>query len=202
MARVAAIVLAAGASLRFGSPKQLITLCGETLVERTVRVASEAGLDPILGVVSPQFPLANTPSGMTAVINHAALEGMATSIKCGLQALQNTTASLSGAIILACDQPSVTVDHLQHLALGGSDVLASAYAGRKGIPAYFPAGTFAQLFTLRGDTGARELLKNAKALDLPAGELDIDTIEDLQTARLLYERDAEDHRKSPLPKQL
>ena len=180
MARVAAIVLAAGASLRFGSPKQLITLCGETLVERTVRVASEAGLDPILGVVSPQFPLANTPSGMTAVINHAALEGMATSIKCGLQALQNTTASLSGAIILACDQPSVTVEHLQHLALGAQDVLASAYAGRKGIPAYFPIG----------------------ALDLPAGELDIDTIEDLQTARLLYELDAEDHRKSPLPKQL
>jgi CTP:molybdopterin cytidylyltransferase MocA len=44
-----------------------------------------------------------------------------------------------------------------------------------------------ELLTLRGDTGAREFLKAAKALSLLDGELDIDTIEDLDRARMLYE---------------
>ena len=191
MTRVAGIVLAAGASLRFGSPKQLIRLGGETLLARIIRVAFEAELDPIYGVVSAHFPLEITPRPMIPIVNHEAVEGMASSIRCGVRALQN--AHVSGAIILACDQPAVTVEHLERLALGGQcsqKVLASAYAGRKGIPAYFPFGLFAELLTLKGDTGARELLKTANALDLAGGELDIDTMEDLEKARRLYEGDA------------
>jgi CTP:molybdopterin cytidylyltransferase MocA len=53
---VAAIILAAGASTRSGSPKQLIRLGEETLFERTVRIAVEAGLDPVYGVVSANLP--------------------------------------------------------------------------------------------------------------------------------------------------
>jgi molybdenum cofactor cytidylyltransferase len=54
---VAAIILAAGASTRLGSPKQLIRLGTETLVERTTRIAAEAGLNPIYGVVPANLPL-------------------------------------------------------------------------------------------------------------------------------------------------
>ncbi len=187
MVRAGAIVLAAGASLRLGSPKQLIRLCGETLFDRAVRLALDAELDPIYGVVSADLPLEAAPGPMIPIVNHEAVEGMASSIRCGVRALGNAGASLSGAIILACDQPAVTADHLRQLALGGHDVLASAYAGRTGIPAYFPTGMFGELLTLKGDMGARALLKSAKALNLPGGELDIDTIEDLERARRLYE---------------
>ncbi len=189
MARVAAIVLAAGASLRFGSAKQLIRLGGETLLERVVRVAFEAELYPIYGVVSADLALETVPRRMIPIVNHEAIEGMASSIRCGVQALENADASSSGVIILACDQPAVTVEHLQKLALGGLDVLASAYAGGKGIPAYFPAGMFGELLVLRGDKGARELVKEARSVDLEGGELDVDTVEDLDRARQLYERD-------------
>jgi molybdenum cofactor cytidylyltransferase len=190
MAQVAAIVLAAGASLRLGFPKQLAKLGGETLLERTVRVAYEARLSPIYGVVSGDLPLESAPHRMIPIVNHEAIEGMASSIRCGVRALERAGVFLSGTVIVACDQPAVTARHLEQLALGDQDVVASAYADRKGVPAYFPARMFGELLTLRGDAGARELLKSVKALDLPGGELDVDTIEDLHRARELYERDA------------
>jgi molybdenum cofactor cytidylyltransferase len=150
-------------------------------------VASEARLNPIYGVISIDFAHEAAPPAMISVVNPEAVEGMASSIRCGVRAVENAEITLSGAIILACDQPAVTVEHLEQLALGGRELLASAYAGKKGIPAYFPIGVLKKLLTLRGDAGAREFLETAEAIDLFGGELDIDTIEDLDRARKIYE---------------
>ncbi len=183
---VAAIILAAGASTRLGSPKQLIRFGTETLLERTIRMAIEAGLNPIYGVVSANLLIHACDHRMIRVLNTAASEGMASSIRAGLRAAESGNPSLSGIVMLTCDQPAVTAKHLRELANGGDHVLASAYAQRKGVPAYFPAGTFPQLLALRGDVGARELLKSAEAIELPGGELDIDTPKDLERARQIY----------------
>jgi CTP:molybdopterin cytidylyltransferase MocA len=183
---VAAVILAAGASTRLGSPKQLIRLGSETLLERTVRIAFEAGLKPIYGVVSPNIPSDAFSHPMIRVLNVEAHEGIASSIRAGLRAVQNGESSLSGIVMLTCDQPAVTAKHLRELACGGDQVFGSAYAQRKGVPAYFPARAFAQLLNLRGDVGARDFLKTAAAIDLPGGELDIDTPEDLERALKLY----------------
>jgi CTP:molybdopterin cytidylyltransferase MocA len=185
MGSTAAIILAAGASLRLGTPKQLVRLGEETLLERTARVALEAGLSPVLGIVPPNLRIEPSPGGMTLVVNQQAAEGMASSIRAGLRAL-DPSVTISGAIILACDQPAVTAGHLRELAKHPGEVVASAYARRKGIPAYFPSAVFPLLLALRGDVGARDLIQNARAVALPGGELDIDTIEDLDRARKLY----------------
>jgi molybdenum cofactor cytidylyltransferase len=186
LSSVAAIVLAAGASLRLGTPKQLARLGAETLLERTVRVALEAALKPVYGVVPADLPIEAAPVGMIRVVNHEAGEGMASSIRAGLRALQASGALIAGAIILACDQPAVTAGHLRELAAGAGDVVASSYSGRKGVPAYFPSTVFDALLALRGDLGARDLIQNARAVPLPDGDLDIDTIQDLNQARKLY----------------
>lgn len=183
---VAAIILAAGASTRFGSPKQLIQFGTETLLERTARIAVEAGLNPVYGVVSEYLPLEAFSNRMIRVINPEAYEGMASSIRAGLRAAENGASPLSGIVMLTCDQPAVTAEHLRELSRGGTQVIGSAYAQRKGVPAYFPATTFAQLMALRGDLGARDLLKAAKAIDLPGGELDIDTLDDLEIALQMH----------------
>jgi CTP:molybdopterin cytidylyltransferase MocA len=91
-------------------------------------------------------------------------------------------------VVLACDQPAVTAEHLRELARGGDEIVASSYAGRKGVPAYFPARVFPELLELRGDAGARGLLQTARVVELPGGELDIDTVEDLEQAVRLYGR--------------
>jgi molybdenum cofactor cytidylyltransferase len=181
--RVAAVVLAAGASRRLGQPKQDVMLAGETLLERTVRIASLAGLDPVYVVVSQQQPPASLASA-TILVNLDAAEGMASSIRTGV--LAAIRGGSQGAAILACDQPAVTPEHLRDIVGDGAAIVASAYAGRKGVPAYFPAAAFAVLLELRGDTGARDLLANASAIELVSGDLDIDTAEDLARAQILY----------------
>jgi len=88
-------------------------------------------------------------------------------------------------VVMTCDQPAVTVEHLQ-LLMRGPDVKASSYTGRKGVPAFFPKRYFEELEALRGDVGARELLRSAEAVELKGGELDVDTVGDLKRARRLF----------------
>ncbi len=193
--RCAAVILAAGSSSRLGQPKQHVRLGedpeAETLLERTVRVAVEARLRPI-------YVVAKRPDGLERAMatlgdqvvvwveNNQAAEGMAASIRLGVAAIEKDAA---GVVILACDQPAVTAEHLTRLVEGGDgdQAVASAYAGRRGVPAYLPRRLFAALMALSGDTGARVLLLQAQAIDLPDGEVDIDTAEDLAAARRLFQ---------------
>ncbi|WP_263383330.1 nucleotidyltransferase family protein [Granulicella arctica] len=183
---VGAIILAAGASTRLGEPKQLISFSGELLLERTVRIAAEAGCEPVIVVLGASAETILTASNLgnaEIVINADWEDGMAESIVCGVAAIDGR---VDAAVVLACDQPALTVSHLLAL-MQTNEVAASAYAGRRGVPAYFPAATFEDLMELQGDTGARDLLKTARTVDLPGGELDVDTPETLARARELYE---------------
>jgi molybdenum cofactor cytidylyltransferase len=181
----AAVVLAAGDSTRLGEPKQLVMLGGETLLERAVRVAREAGFVPVvvvLGAVVEQIRQRCELRGAAVVENDAWKEGMASSIRAGLSAVP---AAIEGVVLMTCDQPAVTVEHLRALTASGG-VAASAYAGRRGVPAYFPAASFPALVELRGDAGARELLRSAVTVELVGGELDVDTASDLAEATRLF----------------
>jgi molybdenum cofactor cytidylyltransferase len=184
---VAAVVLAAGASTRLGQPKQSVRLGAErdseTLLERTVRIAHSADLEPVFVVLSSNHSIM-LDTRARILVNQAAAEGMASSIRTGVAAA--VPAELEGIIILACDQPAVTEEHLRALAGSGDETVASAYAGRKGVPAYFPRSAFPGLMELHGDIGAREMLRDARAIPLNNGDLDIDTAEDLKRARQLY----------------
>jgi CTP:molybdopterin cytidylyltransferase MocA len=82
--------------------------------------------------------------------------------------------------------PAVSPEHLRKL-MTADEVTASFYAGRRGVPAYFPRAMFERLMELRGDAGAREMLKNASAVELAGGEMDVDTAEDLANARETFE---------------
>jgi CTP:molybdopterin cytidylyltransferase MocA len=72
---------------------------------------------------------------------------------------------------------------LQLLAEDEGQVTGSAYAGHVGVPAYFPASAFSSLLQLRGDTGAREMLRGARSIAAEELALDIDTETDLERAR-------------------
>lgn len=181
--KVAAVVLAAGASTRLGESKQQVRLGGETLLQRTVRVAQLAGLDPVFVVVAPGME-AEAGGSVQTLINPEAAEGMAASVRVGIAAAAE--AQVTGVVVLACDQPAVTPQHLRELARGLGEAVASEYAGRKGVPAYLPAALFPELMKLHGDAGARGLLRSARAITLENGELDIDTAEDLARARQVF----------------
>jgi CTP:molybdopterin cytidylyltransferase MocA len=183
-AGIAAVVLAAGASRRLGSPKQLAMLGDEALLERAVRLAREAGCSPVIVVLGAEYErvLADCRLGdAVPVIHDKWEEGMGSSIRLGVRACEGA----AGVVVMTCDQPAVTVEHLQ-LLMRGPEVKASSYAGRKGVPAFFPKRYFDELMTLSGDVGARDLLRPAEAVELEGGELDVDTAADLERARSLF----------------
>jgi CTP:molybdopterin cytidylyltransferase MocA len=188
---VAAIVLAAGASRRLGQPKQLLMLGSETLLERVLRLAGEAGATPVivvLGAHSEQIRAGVPFVHAVPVLNSAWEQGMASSIHTALDALDTCAPQDSGVLILSCDQPRLTANHLRAMlesfaAQPAPTIVASAYAGVLGIPAVFPRKAFADLRALRGDRGARALLTQPPfpliSLPFPGGEIDIDVPTDL-----------------------
>lgn len=185
--KIAAVILAAGESSRLGRPKQDVVLNGETLLRRVVRVATEAGLSPVFVVVrDAKYVEPLQSAGATVLLNPRAFEGMATSIQLGVQ--RTKAEGADGVVLLTCDQPAVTAVHLQRLIEQPGVVCGSAYAERVGVPAYFPESAFEALQMLQGDTGARSLLVEAKAVPLKALSIDIDTEEDFRAAQILFER--------------
>jgi molybdenum cofactor cytidylyltransferase len=183
---IAAVVLAAGASTRLGEPKQLVMIAGETLLERAVRAAREAGCSPVvvvLGASEEEIVARCDLDDAFVLVNEFWNEGMASSIRVGVGAVQDA----DGVVLMTCDQPAVTAGHLRALMATGQ-VTASAYAGRRGVPAYFPATAFSTLMALQGDAGARDLLRGAPAIELVGGELDVDTAADLAAAELLFRK--------------
>jgi molybdenum cofactor cytidylyltransferase len=178
--RVAAVVLAAGSSSRLGSPKQLVRLGDENLLERAVRVAREAGCEPVVVVLGASAEVIRSQSVLgdaQVVVNEGWASGMGGSIGVGVGALQG----VDGCVVMTCDMPAITAEHLRLLT--GGEVTASSYAGRKGVPAFFPTAMFGELMELRGDVGARRLLVGARAVELVGGELDLDTVGDLAWVR-------------------
>ena len=185
MTSVAAVVLAAGASRRLGELKQLVRLNGETLVERAVRVCREAGCSPVIVVLGASADKVREQCSfgdVVVVTNDEWSEGMGSSVRSGVRMLPR---DVDGCVITTCDQPAVTAEHLRALMASG-EATASAYAGRRGVPAYLPNMMFAELMKLHGDAGARQLLKDAQALELAGGELDVDTPAELERVRELF----------------
>jgi molybdenum cofactor cytidylyltransferase len=185
---IPAVVLAAGASTRLGEPKQLVMLGGETLLERAVRIAREAGCLPVVVVVGAEHVqvLGNSVLGdVVTVINDKWEQGMGSSIRLGVRTLAFAAKDAEGVLLMTCDQPAVTAKHLDRLMMR-VEVKASRYAGKNGVPAFFPSKYFDKLTALKGDTGARELLAEARYEELENGELDVDTVKDLERARELF----------------
>ncbi len=178
--KTGAVVLAAGGSRRLGEAKQLVMLGGETLVGRAVRLAREAGCEPVVVVLGARADAVREAcGGAETVVNEDWAAGMGGSLGVGVRALLGR---VERVVVMACDQPAVTVEHLRGLMEGG-EVVGSAYGGRRGIPACFGVEYFGELMSLGGDRGARELLQGAEAIVLPGGEVDLDTVEDLVAVR-------------------
>lgn len=189
----ACVILAAGDSTRLGQAKQLVRLRGELLLDRAVRIAREAWCNPVivvLGAGADAIIAACRLDGAEVVQNGDWAEGISTSIRMGIAAIAGRAAA---AVVMTCDQPAVDAQHLLRLkkicheeADPARKLVASRYAGGNGVPACFPATMFSRLLALKGDQGARMLLQDAVAIQLPGGELDIDTPAALARLRQLY----------------
>ncbi|HEV2441842.1 MAG TPA: nucleotidyltransferase family protein [Steroidobacteraceae bacterium] len=182
-----AVVLAAGAATRFGSAKQLVRIGDRPLLSLIAGRAAEVvghALIVVLGARAAELsPLLKHSPG-SVVINRDWREGLASSIRAGIARLPP---SCSGVMLVLADQACVTAEDLRRLAgawrrnpLG---VAAALYGATVGVPAIFPQHLFGELGQLRGDSGARTLLKrhadHLVKVPMASAAFDLDTPDDL-----------------------
>jgi molybdenum cofactor cytidylyltransferase len=184
------ILLAAGASSRYGSPKQLACVAGRTMLRTTMENVSRATPGRVILVLGAHAPALRVLLGDftgTVVINAHWSEGIASSIRTGMAHVPDTAAA---AMIVLADQPFVSAADLGKLVGAWREspdsVAAATYQDTVGVPAIFPKRMFSDLLRLRGDAGARQLLHREPGrllrVPMPSAGLDIDTPQDLVDA--------------------
>lgn len=193
-------VLAAGASRRLGSPKQLLQLPnGSSLVRQSAQrlCASRVRRSSVIVGGPSAERVAESLVGLPldVVPSENPDEGIAASIRAAAHWASRFQAD--ALLLCVCDQPSLSTAHLDTLleATGQPQrLVASRYAGRRAVPAVFPARYLAELANLHGDVGAAGILRAAAQITLvewPEGELDVDTPLDWQRYRALESPSAE-----------
>jgi molybdenum cofactor cytidylyltransferase len=184
---IAGVVLAAGASRRFGSQKLLASVGGVPLVRRSVERLLEASLDEIVVVLGSDATavgaaLAGLPVLM--VTNPAYLAGMSTSLRAGLDAL---TPESEATVVALGDQPGVggpIVNRLvERYVTERAPIVAPVYRGGvRGNPVLFDRSIFDELRAVTGDEGARLVIaKDPRRVLLV--EFDVDMPRDVDVPR-------------------
>lgn len=181
---VGAVILAAGVSRRYGSPKQLAAIDGLTLLEHAVACARDAGLAPIIAVVPAWLDRSAARGGddLRWIRNPFPERGLSLSLRLGLGALD---ASVSAAVILLGDQPRMPPSTLVAVlaARGNRPVVAAEASGVLAPPVLLERSQFDLVAQLGGDIGLRWWLRSHADLveAVPVGNHppDVDTPEDL-----------------------
>lgn len=184
---VTAIVLAAGGSTRFGSPKQLHQHNGESLIQRAIKAATDAGADPVivvLGAGAETIKHAIGSSQARVVVNENWNTGLASSLSAGMNAVD---ATCDGILVTLPDQPLVDATALRMLVAAFDPehrIVASSYGDAIGVPAVFGIEHRESLAGLSGDAGAghwiRERMGEVTIVQLERAALDVDTLLDAQ----------------------
>ncbi len=158
LSAVAGVLLAAGEGSRFGQPKALVELNGQTLAERGVDLLRAGGADPIL-VVTGAAPI--RLGGTLSVYNQDWRTGMGSSLRAALQALAGTDAG--AAVVALADQPLVGPEAVARLIAayrGGASVAVAAYDGQPRNPVLLAREHWPEVIAMAaGDTGARPFLR-------------------------------------------
>jgi molybdenum cofactor cytidylyltransferase len=157
---VAAVILAAGASTRFGSSKQLARVGERTMLQAVVAIAREAALHPILAVVPSGLDL---PPDVVPVRNDEPARGMSHSLQLGIGALPP---EVTAVVVLLGDQPTMPVASVRAVvaARGTHPIVAASADGLALPPALLERSAFRIVQALTGDIGLREIVRGNPAL--------------------------------------
>lgn len=189
--QIAIIILAAGASTRLGTPKQLLPYNGITLLRRTVEtvlLSQAKSVHVVLGCEAEKMKLEIENLPVDVVLNPNWQRGVSTSIQSGIQSLEP---NINAAIIVLCDQPKLSIDILNTLIHAyistRAPIITCKYAGTVGVPALFDRRIFPELLSLEGDHGAKKIIerymKERIEIDFSGGEIDIDSMTDQKQIR-------------------
>lgn len=178
--RTAAVLLAAGRSLRHPQPQKLYRpVQGRPLglhAARTLAELSSAAMVAVCSSATRELEPDLTALGFETVWNEDPARGLASSVAIGVRAAQRHR--VDAILICLADMPFVTAAHLRALVatLGSAASIKSVGSRVVGTTAIMPPAVFAgdmseQLLALEGDRGAGAMLARGAAIDAPAWTL-------------------------------
>ncbi len=185
---ISAVILAAGQSARLGKPKQLIPWQGTTLLDFTISVIQQSGIEDIvlvLGAISEEIKKTLNIQQLRIVYNASWATGKASSIRAGLNAISSAS---TGVLIFLCDQPYLSADLICNIIQAGDssdvDIIAPAVGDQLSNPVLFKKRILPAFYTLQGEEGGKNLFSKYKIQRVPWTDerilLDIDTQADLK----------------------
>jgi len=194
--KIGVIILAAGESKRLGRPKQLVRFRDQYLLDHALKVAGSIDFVTkilILGANYYTITKQIQKHSFAVVQNEHWQEGMASSIRKGVEGSLKNCPKLEQIMILVGDQPLVNRQHLQNLIdsqlQNNSEASFSEYEGNLGVPAIFSERMFPELLKLKGDHGAKKLLFKSNleysTVKLEGGHFDVDTEADVERLKAM-----------------
>jgi molybdenum cofactor cytidylyltransferase len=183
---IAGLVLAAGEGARFGSePKQLARFRGRPLLEHAIaaqcNVSELERVVVVLGAYAERIKEGVDFMRAEPVVCERWRAGQSASLRCGLEALRG----VERVLVTLGDQPLITAEVVARFTREPPGTRA-IYNGRPGHPVVLGGEQIEAVLSLKGDSGARELLRGGAEVELGAlGDLarDVDTPEDLERLR-------------------
>lgn len=183
------VILAAGSSSRLGQSKQLLPYHDKSLLQHAIDAAIHSDQESVVVVLGANAELISktiNKMGVHIAENKEWEEGMASSLRKGLDALLKISPATDGVIFMVCDQPHVTTvlidDLIKAQKKTGKPIVACNYGEITGPPALFHKSLFEELMQLKGDTGARKIIQqhqdDVASVLFTQGKTDIDTMED------------------------
>jgi molybdenum cofactor cytidylyltransferase len=187
--KIGIVILAAGASTRLGEPKQLLEYDRKNLLQRTIDAAVNSNADTVivvLGANAEQVSKEIDRSKINVVINTEWEEGMASSVRNGLNEVLFISPSIDAVILMVCDQPYISSELINDIIdkqkETGKTIVTCNYGKTFGPPALFDKSLFHELMQLKGDVGARNIIHQHSdevvTVLFAKGNIDIDTKED------------------------
>ncbi|HQQ97312.1 MAG TPA: nucleotidyltransferase family protein [Cyclobacteriaceae bacterium] len=192
---VAILLLAAGGSTRMGTSKQLLDIGGVPLLVRSTQIALDCGASSVVVVLGAQAEVhQQAVAGLAAevIVHRQWKNGMGSSLKAGLTYLLRRQDKPEAVMVLVCDQPRLTAQHLRALITTyrntKKSIVASHYGGTDGVPALFDQSLFPELLMLPDEQGARKVIavheESVVRVSFPEGAIDLDTPEDYRKYKI------------------
>ncbi|MEP6546463.1 MAG: nucleotidyltransferase family protein [Gammaproteobacteria bacterium] len=199
------VILAAGFSSRLGTPKALAQVRSVTLLRRTLTLAARFAPAHIIVVVprgAARFRIEARGLNVTFAVNSRRSEGLSSSVRLGIERARYSTAVL----LLPVDLVALKLRDVRRLIsrwraarrrviARSVETKGAAHGGvphggvpHGGVPLILPRWLYPRALAVRGDTGLRGLVaglspKEQVLLNLPSAAFDVDTPQDLSTAR-------------------
>ncbi|QYA26107.1 nucleotidyltransferase family protein [Gramella sp. MT6] len=194
--KIGVVILAAGSSSRLGYPKQLVEFKGKPMLQHIIDVADSFEFETkvlLVGANSEEIKSTIEPKNFEILFNKNWQEGMASSIRAGLERSLEKEKDLEYLLILLSDQPFLSRERIEALIkeqlATNSEATFSEYDGEVGVPAIFSSSVFPYLKELKGDHGAKKLVYDKKiqfrTVKFEKGNFDVDTKEDVELLKKL-----------------